>query len=135
MSIDINELSTAYTLCTCGQVCTRQCTVCNSVSWQDGPCVRQLWEWHIQDNKVSLTDVLARTTLKWQMPEHVSPPERPTLYTRDDLRFNTNDGSVSLRRLTDDQIVERCIDVMEQSGMSLERWQIQAMRAIFGTHA
>jgi hypothetical protein len=45
MSLDIDKLATAYTLCTCNGACVRSCTVCQSPTWKgQRACVRILYD-------------------------------------------------------------------------------------------
>lgn len=126
---DITELSNAFVLCTCGQVCTRQCAVCSSPTWEHGACVRQLWAEHASSkagkaaaqrfndmiekgdepvykpgDRVSLAEVMQRMPIRG----YVAPQQEPT----------------------DDDKIEQCIDWMEEQGMPLVPWQANAFRAI-----
>lgn len=117
---DINELSTAFTLCTCGSVCTRQCTVCYSTTWFKQPCVKRLWEQHTQsdagkdaakrfNDMLKAGDPVSLGEVMMHIPAHFDPIGHP---------------------MTDAQIVERTIDFAEELGMYLEPWQAAALRAI-----
>lgn len=102
---DIAELSNAYTLCTCGAVCTRACTVCASVTWERGPCVKQLWAER------------ANTIMPVKIPPGSKVVER-------------GDNYAIWEELSDAEIVERTIDFVEKLGMYMEPWQAAALRAI-----
>lgn len=88
---DLTRLETAYSLCVCGDVCTRACTVCFSVTYQYQACVKQLW---YQANMS--VDNIARVAV---------PPSK-------------------------EQLIEDCIDWLENNGMPLLPWQAAAFRAI-----
>lgn len=102
---DITELSNAFTLCTCGSVCSRACTVCMAVTWEKGPCVKQLWAWH------------ADTTDRTKCPHGYGVRQGPC-------------PVCDVPVLTDAEIVECAIDFTKKLGMHMEPWQAAALRAI-----
>lgn len=85
---DITELSNAFTLCTCGDYCTRTCTVCQSVSWRHKPCVKQIWNEHTMsdegkaaakrfDDMVSSDDESTSTLIPLPEPYYVTLYSNP----------------------------------------------------------
>lgn len=59
--IPVGDLRTAYQMCTCGDVC-QGCTICNSVTYERQPCVKQQW---LQLDSIKI-------------PVHRGPPREPT---------------------------------------------------------
>jgi hypothetical protein len=107
--IDITELSNAYVLCTCSAVCTRACLICSSVTWEKGPCVKQLWVWH--GNAEAEHAATQRFRNSMSVPVADIPP----------LRESLSD---------EEKRVEQMIDWMEDNGIPLQPWQAMAFRAI-----
>lgn len=108
---DITELSNAWTLCICPESgCSRACTVCSSVTWAKGPCVKLRWAEHAASDAGKAAAQRFNATLRdprvvWQGGKEPAPP-------------------------SDAEIVERIIDFAEALGMYLEPWQAAALRAI-----
>lgn len=51
----MNDISTAFALCSCMSNCTRMCQVCSSPAWKGGPCVRELfWDTVSKGQQVGL---------------------------------------------------------------------------------
>ena len=127
MTLNINDLSTAYALCSCGSVCTRSCTVCHSVSWEKGPCVKQLWfdcgygcfeGAHSPECERHSSSIRYSTPMRLTADILSSIPMKPQrTYTNPQLPLH-------------DDVVERCIDWLESQGMPLHPWQAKALRAI-----
>ena len=82
--MNVDDVSTACTLCTCTTWCSRSCTVCQSPRWKgQRVCVRRL---------------------------------HGTLTAPD--------------ALTNDQIADRAIELIEQLGVALEPWQAWVLRQL-----
>jgi hypothetical protein len=132
--MNIIKLINAYAICTCGAVCSRNCTVCSSTTWSKGPCVQQLWRQHIEsavgreaaerfNEMMQSDDKFTATTMQIGQPVPLGEVMARIPYSRDPI---TADPPV----LSDEQIVERTIDFAEQLGMYMEPWQAAALRAI-----
>lgn len=129
---DIIELSNAFTLCTCsGTLCSTQCHVCYSPKWESYACVQQLWREHAASDAGKaagqrFNDMIEHSD-EYKIGDHVSLAEVmqriPVKGGRDPVRYEYD-------VLSDEQIVERAIDTIEQLGMVLEPWQATALRAI-----
>jgi hypothetical protein len=101
---DINDLSTAYTLCQCGSVCSHHCTVCQSPTWREQGCVRRQFE------MAPVAQVMANM-----------PIARPAGLVREETNPQLP---------PDPDKVEEVIDWCEENDIPLQPWQAQALRAL-----
>lgn len=124
--MDINDLSNAFILCTCGgQVCSRQCQICSSPTWEHSPCIQQLW--HEHGSKEAGKVAAQRFTEAMTLQGRGTPGPDGRVPLADVLR------NVHLHytpTTSDEKIVERAIDWMEDQGIVLQPWQATALRAI-----
>jgi hypothetical protein len=126
---DINDLSTAYTLCTCGtSVCSRACTVCQSPTWYTQGCVKALYLNETElpyrpGDTVALSDAVRYVSAMDGDRVVATAPVNPD---------GTPAGIPEQQRPADspEELVERAIDWMEEQGTPLLPWQAAAFRAI-----
>lgn len=136
---DINDLAVAYTLCCCGDVCSRSCTICQSPTWAVQGCVKALYlnafgesrdpvRYRVGD-RVPISDIVRHVQAvgvvtqasTWEAPgpDGVVCGNHCDAWSIDDTC--PRHGS---------RPAERFIDMMEESGYPLQPWQAQAIRAI-----
>jgi hypothetical protein len=130
---DINDLSTAYTLCICPeQACNRQCSVCQSPTWREQGCVRAQFDAlpYKPTRYVSAMDgdrVVATAPVN---------PDGTATFTLEDMgrmaAVGTPAGVPKQQRPADspEELIERAIDWLEEQGTPLLPWQAAAFRAI-----
>jgi hypothetical protein len=144
---DINDLSTAYTLCTCGtSVCSRACTVCQSPTWYTQGCVKALYLNETElpyrpGDTVALSDAVRYVSaMDGDRVVATAPvnPDGTATFTLEDMgrmsavAIGTPAGIPEQQRPADspEELVERAIDWMEEQGTPLLPWQAAAFRAI-----
>jgi hypothetical protein len=141
---DINDLSTAYTLCICPeQGCNRQCSVCNSPTWRDNGCVRAQFDAlpYKPTDTAALSDVVRNVSaMDGDRVVATAPvnPDGTATFTLEDIgkmsahMVGTPAGIPTQTRPADspEELIERAIDWMEEQGTPLLPWQAAAFRAI-----
>lgn len=127
---DITELSNAFVLCTCtGTLCSTQCHVCYSPTWESYACVQQLWREHGSSKAGKAAAQRFNDAVTEQGRGAPGPgdavPLGHILATRPIMGYVTPQHEP-----TPDDKIEQCIDWMEEQGMPLVPWQANAFRAI-----
>jgi pyruvate-formate lyase-activating enzyme len=130
---DINDLSTAFTLCICPeQGCNRQCSVCQSPTWREQGCVRVQFE-ELPYRPTRYVSAMDGDRVVATAPVN---PDGTATFTLADMgrmaAFGTPAGVPKQQRPADspEELVERAIDWMEEQGTPLLPWQAVAFRAI-----
>lgn len=150
---DINDLSTAFTLCNCTVTCSRHCAVCQSPTWREQGCVREQFEAlpHKPTRYVSAMDgdrvvatapidpdgtaTFALADVIGNVPMYGIPAGIPT------HNAPGPDGIVCENGCDAWSVDERCvqhgskpaeamIDMLEEQGYPLQPWQAEALRAL-----
>lgn len=111
----MSELSRAYVMCTCGDVCVRSCVVCSSVTWEKGPCVKQLAKGYATQ-RFNAT-VLVSGQMALCLNENLYPCDEGCVC-----------GVTDQAKPTREELVEQCIDWLEEAGMPLQPWQAVVLR-------
>lgn len=132
---DITDLSVAYTLCCCGDVCVRNCTVCNSPTWYTQGCVKPLYLNAFPGAGYKIGDRIPISSIV----RHVKAVGVVTQASIGEAPGP--DGMICGNGCDAWSVMDTCprhgtrpaekyLDMMENDGYPLQPWQAQAIRAI-----